>query len=146
MKYQDAYNKIKTMIKNNELGESGTRLISAQELCKMCNISFVNTLKILRQLKDEFYLGAIDQKLYVVNGLARKRSDLRKLVDGTKRIGVLVPSFVNPHFAEILENLYEYLLANGYEPVLYLCKEVTKDIITSVDFLNDKNFAVISKC
>ncbi len=143
MKYQDAYNKIKAMIKNNELGESGARLISAQELCKLCNISFVNTLKILRQLKDEFYLGAIDQKLYIVNGLAKKRSDLRKFVDGTKRIGILVPSFVNPHFAEILENLYEYLNAQGYEPILYLCKEITKDTEALKYFIQNRCEGVI---
>ena len=122
MKYQDAYNKIKDFIENDTLGESGTRLISVQKLCKFCGISFVNTLKILRQLKNELYLCAIDQKLYVANGLAKKRSDLRKQIGNSKKIGILVPSFVNPFFAEITEKICEYLSANGYIPNIFLCK------------------------
>ena len=116
------------MISSNALGESGTRLISAQELCKLCNISFVNTLKIIRQLKNEFYLGAIDQKLYIANGLAKKRSDLRKQIGDSKKIGILVPSFVNPFFAEITEKICEYLADNEYTPIIFLCKKENKEI------------------
>ena len=143
MKYQDAYNTIKEMLRSNALGESGTRLISAQELCKLCNISFVNTLKILRQLKDEFYLGAIDQKLYIANGLAKKRSDLRKQIGNTKKIGILVPSFVNPFFAEIAEKLYEHFTENSYTPMLYLCKDVEKELDALKFFIQNKCEGVI---
>ena len=123
MKYQDAYEKIKAMVMDGTLGGSGTRLISTPELSKLSQISFVNTLKIVRSLKSDLFLASIQQKLYIANGLSKKRSDLRKLIGNSKKIGILIPSVTNPFFAELTEQFNQTLCQQGYRPLLYLCND-----------------------
>lgn len=123
MKYQDAYEKVKKYIISGALGKSGTRLISTQELSKLCEISFVNTLKIVHALKEELYLVSIHQKLYIANGSSEKNSDLRKTIGNSKKIGILIPSVTNPFFAELTENLSKNLQQQGYAPIFYIYNE-----------------------
>ena len=139
MRYQDAFNKIKNLILNSELGESGTRLISAQALGAMCGISFVNTLKIIKQLNEELYLVAIGQKYYLANGKAKKRSDLRATIGESKKIGILLSSFTNPFFASVTEKLYIHLQEQGYIPLI----QMSRNCGTEKDCLR---FFIQNKC
>lgn len=143
MKLNSIKNKIKADVLNGNLGKSGERFYTANELIEKYNVSFTSALKLLNDLTEEHTLLSIGNKKYVMNGIMAQNSSLHNHLKGSKKIGILFQAITNPYFAKVTEALNFAIIKKGYTPVLKI-SSAEDELSTLISFVQEDCVGVIS--
>ena len=143
MKLNSVKNLIKNDILSGNLGASGERFFTANELIEKYDVSFTSALKLLNDLTEENFLLAIGNKKYIMNGIMKAQSSLHSQLKTSKKIGVLIQSITNPYFSKVTEALNTAILEKGYTPILKICSP-HNEISTVISFVQEGCIGVIS--